>query len=89
MAETTTAFLPAEWVGDHFRPIGGRYDSLQHAIDAVEAHFRNRHGGTGALQVFKPETPGATAAVIEAAPHGGDPLMIKAVYKVLLVPAAR
>ena len=89
MAEMTSSYLPAEWAGDHYRPIGGSYETIALAIAAVEAHFRNRHGSNGVIHVFKPEEPRATVAVIEAGPAGGDPLTVRAVYKVLAVPTAR
>jgi hypothetical protein len=85
---TTSSFTPAEWAGDHYRPIGGSYDTLALAIAAVEAHFRNRHGSGGTIHVFKPETPETTAAVIEAG-SDSDPLLVRAVYKVLAGPTTR
>jgi hypothetical protein len=89
MSVTTSSYLPAEWLGDHYRPIGGSYDTLALAIAAVESQFRNRHGGTATLHVFTPESPGATAAVIEAGPDAADPLTVRAIYKVVVVPTAR
>jgi hypothetical protein len=75
-------FTPAELAGDHYRPIGGSYDTAAKAMEALEQHFRNRHGGKGTFQVFKPEAPGSSAVLVEAASTEGDPMRIRALYKV-------
>ena len=85
----TETFTPAEWAGNHYRLIGGSYDTLAGAITAIEAHFRNRHGSVGMLHVFKSESAQSTAAVIEAGAEGGDPLMVRALYKVVAAPHPR
>jgi hypothetical protein len=76
-------FTPAELAGDHYRPIGGSYDTAAKAMEALEQHFRNTHGGRGTFQVFRPEAPGAAVALVEAASTDGDPMRIRALYKVL------
>ena len=55
MADTETLFVPTELTGEHYRPIGGSFDSLEKAMQAMEQHFRNIHGGAGLFQVFKRE----------------------------------
>lgn len=83
MSVGISTFTPAELAGEHYRPIGGSYDTAEKAMAALEQHFRNTHGGKGTFLVFKPETPGATAVLVEAASTEGDPMRIRALYKVL------
>jgi hypothetical protein len=83
MADNGNSFVPAELNGEHYRPIGGSYDSLENAIHAMEQHFRNKHGGTGLFQVFRPEDARATVAIIEAGSTNNDPMVIRAMYKIL------
>jgi hypothetical protein len=83
MAENGTSFVPAELAGEHYRPIGGSYDSLENAMHAMEQHFRNKHGGTGTFQVFRPENTRETAAIVEAGSTNNDPMVIRALYKIL------
>ena len=87
----TRGFMPAEWVNGHFRPIGGSYESLDLAVEAVDRHFRNRHGGAASPLIYRPGDAEASgvAALIEAGSVIGDPLQAKALYKVLVTPPAR
>ena len=62
MADNGSSYVPAELTGEHYRPIGGSYDSLEKAMQAMEQHFRNKHGGAGFFQVFRPEDARATVA---------------------------
>ena len=59
MADTGGSFVPAELIGEHYRPIGGNYDSLEKAMRSMEQHFRNKHGGAGSFRVFKSDAAGA------------------------------
>jgi hypothetical protein len=88
MADTGSSFIPAELKGEHYRPIGGNYDSLENAIQAMEQHFRNKHGGVGSFHVFKPEHVQGTAAIVEAGSTNNDPMAIRAIYKILVQPSA-
>jgi len=83
MADTTSSFVPAELTGEHYRAIGGSYDSLEKAIEAMEQHFRNRHGGPGLFHVFKREDARGTTALVEAGSTNNDPMTIRAIYKIL------
>ena len=83
MADTGITFVPAELKGEHYRPIGGSYDSLEKAMQAMEQHFRNKHGGVGSFHVFKPEEAHGTAAIVEAGSTNNDPMAIRAIYKIL------
>lgn len=87
MTDTGKAFVPAELQGEHYRAIGGNYDSLETALKAMEQHFRNKHGGAGKFLVFKPEAAHGTAAVIEVASTNNDPMVIRAIYKILEQPS--
>ena len=82
MSDMASIFVPAELIGERYRPIGGSYESFEKAIDSMEQHFRNRHGGPGLFRVFRSaDTPG-TAAIIEAGSTNNDPMAIRALYKV-------
>jgi hypothetical protein len=83
MADTGSFFVPAELTGEHYRPIGGSYDSIEKAMQAMEQHFRNKHGGPGFFHVFKPEDARGTAAIVEAGSNNNDPMVIRAIYKIL------
>jgi hypothetical protein len=83
MADTGSSFVPAELTGEHYRPIGGSYDSLEKAMQAMEQHFRNRHGGPGLFRVFKPEASPGVAAIVEAGSTNNDPMAIRAIYKII------
>ena len=84
MADAGESFVPAELTGEHYRPIGGSYDSLEKAMQAMEQHFRNRHGGPGLFQVFKREgLAHGTTAIVEVGSTNNDPMMIRAIYKIL------
>ena len=83
MADGETSFVPAELAGEHYRPIGGSFDSLEKAMQAVEQHFRNRHGGPGSFQVFKREDARGTTSIVEAGSTNNDPMVIRAIYKIL------
>jgi hypothetical protein len=87
MADVGTSFIPTELKGEHYRAIGGVYDSLERAMQAMEQHFRNRHGGGGVLQVYRPEVAGGVAAVVEVAATNQDPMTVRAVYKILVQPS--
>ncbi len=82
MADTGSTFVPAELKGEHYRMIGGSYDSFEKALQAMEQHFRNKHGGAGSFHIFKPELAHGTAALIEAGSTNNDPMAIRAIYKV-------
>jgi len=86
MASTGSTFVPAELKGEHYRTIGGSYDSFEKAVEAMEQHFRNKHGGAGSFHVFKPEAGHGIAAVIEAGSTNNDPMTIRAIYKILEQP---
>ena len=84
MADTETLFVPTELTGEHYRPIGGSFDSLEKAMQAMEQHFRNIHGGAGLFQVFKREDwPQGTTSIVEAGSTNNDPMVIRAIYKIL------
>ncbi len=83
MSDATRNFVPTELVGEHYRPIGGHYDSLQGAIDALGQHFNNRHGGGGSFHVYHADDTKDSAAIVEAASFDGDSLAIRALYKVI------
>ena len=83
MPDMGSSFVPAELKGEHYRLIGGSYDSFEKAVQAMEQHFRNKHGGAGSFQVFKPEVAHGIAAVIEAGSTNNDPMAIRAIYKIL------
>jgi hypothetical protein len=83
MADNGSSYVPAELTGVHYRPIGGSYDSLEKAMQAMEQHFRNKHGGAGFFQVFRPEDARASVAIIEAGSTNNDPMVIRAMYKIL------
>ncbi len=87
MADKGSAFVPVELRGEHYRPIGGHYDSFEKAVQAMEQHFRNEHGGTGKFLVFKPEAAHGAVAIIEVASTNNDPMVIRAIYKILEQPA--
>jgi hypothetical protein len=89
MADTGGPFVPVELKGEHYRPIGGNYESFEKAVQAIEQHFRNKHGGAGNFLVFKPEATHGTAAVIEVASTNNDPMVIRAIYKILEQPSVR
>jgi hypothetical protein len=89
MADTGSSFVPAELSGEHYRPIGGSFDSMEKAIHAMEQHFRNRHGGPGLFQVFKREDAGGTTSIVEAGSTNNDPMVIRAIYKILEQPSSR
>ncbi len=89
MADVATTFVPAELSGEHYRPIGGTYDSLERAMQAMQQHFRNKHGGAGLFRIYKPENAPGTAAIVEAGSTQGDPMVIRAIYKILERPQAR
>jgi hypothetical protein len=89
MADTGSTFVPVELQGEHYRPIGGSYDSFGKAVEAMEQHFRNKHGGAGTFHVFKPEAAHGTAAVVEVSSTNNDPMVIRALYKILEQHAAR
>ncbi len=83
MVDTVTTFVPAELTGEHYRPIGGSYDSLEKAMQAMEQHFRNRHGGPGLFQVFRREDARGTTSIVEAGSTNNDPMVVRAIYKIL------
>jgi hypothetical protein len=83
MADAVTSFVPAELTGEHYRPIGGSFDTLEKAMQAMEQHFRNRHGGSGSFQVFKREDAQGTTSIIEAGSTNNDPMVIRAIYKIV------
>jgi hypothetical protein len=83
MADAGNSFVPAELTGEHYRPIGGSYDSLEKAMQAMEQHFRNKHGGPGQFRVFKPEAAPGVAAIVEAGSPNNDPMAIRAIYKII------
>jgi len=83
LPEIEISFVPAELKGEHYRPIGGSYDSLEKAMQAMEQHFRNKYGGAGTFHVYKPDAGLGTAAVVEAASTNNDPMAIRALYKIV------
>ena len=83
MVDTVTSFVPAELNGEHYRPIGGSFDSLEKAMQAMEQHFRNRHGGPGLFHVFKREDEHGTTSIVEAGSTNNDPMVVRAIYKIL------
>jgi hypothetical protein len=83
MENGTDNFLTAELVGDHFRTIGGSFATAELAVRAAEDHSRNRHGGGGCFQVFRPDRDGPTAAIVMAGSPQGDPMGCRGVYMVL------
>src|SRR6476660_7437863 len=83
MPDAESTFVPAELKGEHYRLIGGSYDSFEKAVQAMEQHFQNKHGGAGSFQVFRPDVTHGTAAVIEAGSTNNDPMAIRAIYKIL------
>jgi hypothetical protein len=83
MENTGGTFVPAELIGEHYRPIGGAYESFEKAMQAMEQHFRNRHGGPGLFRVFKSADVPGTAAIVEAGSTNNDPMAIRALYKIL------
>jgi hypothetical protein len=89
MAEVESLFVPAELNGEHYRAIGGSYDSFEKAIVAMEQHFRNKHGGPGLFRVFKPEDENGIAAIVEAGSTNNDPMSIRTIYKILTQPQSR
>jgi hypothetical protein len=89
MADMGRSFVPAELTGEHYRPIGGTYESQEKAMQATEQHFRNKHGGPGLFRVFKADDEHGVAAIVEAAPTNNDPMAIRAIYKILEQPSGR
>ena len=90
MMETNNrSFVPAELIGEHYRPIGGNYESIDMALQAMEQHFRNRHGGPGHFRIFKSADSPGTAAIVEAGSTNHDPMAIRAMYKILEQPRAQ
>jgi hypothetical protein len=83
MADTGGSFVPAELTGEHYRPIGGSYDSLEKAMQAMEQHFRNKHGGPGLFRVFKSDAAPGAGAIVEAGSTNNDPMAIRAIYKIV------
>jgi hypothetical protein len=82
MVEGDRSFVPAELVGDHYRPIGGSYATVEGAMEALEQHCRNKHGG-GAFQVYRPDPDRGASVIVEATSAAGDPMRVLALYKVL------
>ena len=76
-------FEPAELLGDRYHPIGGCFDSSELALQAVEAHFRNKHGGGGSLRIYESRGEGRAPLIIEAVLDDRRPMMIQAIYKLL------
>lgn len=89
MADSGKSYVPAELSGDRYRPIGGIYDSFDKAVQAMEQHFRNRHGGAGAFRIFKPAGGEGPETLVEVASMNHDPMVIRAMYKILEQPAGR
>lgn len=83
MADTGSLFVPTELTGEHYRPIGGIYDSLERAMQAMEQHFRNKHGGPGLFQVYRPEGGQGAVVIVEVGSTNKDPMVVRAIYKVL------
>ncbi len=88
MSEVIGIFVPAELVGNHYRAIGGGYATVELAVAGAEDHFRNGHGGGGSFRVFRPDGPGDTAAIVEASAVDGNPMAVRAIYKVLVSPTS-
>ena len=84
MSDVKSHFIPVEWVGDRYHPIGGNYETFELALSALERHFNNKHGGGGVFRVFRPDETHGSAAVIEASPTPNDPYLAKALYKVIV-----
>lgn len=82
MSTSEESFVPAELLGDRFRPIGGSFGSLDLAVDAAKAHFRNKHGGGGAFRLYQSQGSPRKATIIEVCLDEHRPLMIQAIYKV-------
>ena len=78
------AFEPAELLGDHYHPIGGTYGSLDLAVEAVRAHCRNKHGGSGTFRVYESRGDGRGSTIVEVVPDGGNPLSVRALYRVVV-----
>jgi hypothetical protein len=83
MSDGGRRFIPAELDGGHYRPIGGSYETVTAAISALERHFSNTHGGGATFLVYRPDDAPDAAVIVEAGTPGGDPLAVRALYKVL------
>jgi hypothetical protein len=81
------AFQPAELLGDHYHPIGGSYDSLDLALEAVKAHCRNKHGGSGSFRVYESQGLHRSPTIIELVRDDANPLLIQSLYKVFVAPS--
>jgi hypothetical protein len=89
MPDTESTFVPVELKGENYRLIGGNYESFEKAVLAMKQNYRNKHGGAGKFLVFTPEAAHGTAAVIEVASTNNDPMVIRAIYKILEQPSVQ
>jgi len=83
MSNAAISFVPAELTGEHYRPIGGIYDSLEGAMLAMEQHFRNKHGGPGLFRVYTSQAESGKVSIVEVCSTNHDPMVIRAIYKIL------
>ncbi len=84
MSDVSSSFVPAEWIGDHYRSIGGSYNTFELALSAVEHHYNNKHGGGGSFQIFRPDETHGTAAIVEGSSSAADPFVARSLYKIIV-----
>jgi hypothetical protein len=76
-------FVPSEFVNGHYRPIGGSYESLDRAVEAVKDHFHNVHGGRAATRTFHADGQPTGHALVEVGFEANRPVATLAIYKVV------
>lgn len=80
------SFEPAELLGDHYHPIGGRYASLDLAVEAVKAHGRTKHGSSGTFRFHQSPDGIRSTTLVEVCGTNRDPQRIQSLYKVFETP---
>jgi hypothetical protein len=83
MSGPRAAFVPSEFVNGRYRPIGGSYDSLDRAVEAVKGHFRNVHGGRAATRTFHADGAAGVHVLVEVGFEANRPPATLAIYEII------